>query len=70
MKSRLFEGAEEVGALVLLIEQLRGAKGFLDIAEKAAALGKPLIVVKFGRSEAARRGVLSHTGSLTVGSHA
>ena len=61
---------EEVGALVLLIEQLRGATGFLDIAEKAAALGKPLIVVKFGRSEAARRGVLSHTGSLTGGAHA
>ncbi|MDA0230090.1 MAG: acetate--CoA ligase family protein [Proteobacteria bacterium] len=61
---------EEVGAIVLLIEQLRGATGFLDVAEKAAALGKPLIVVKFGRSEAARRGALSHTGSLTGGAHA
>jgi len=61
---------KEVGAIVLLIEQLRGATGFLDVAEKAAKLGKPLIVVKFGRSEAARRGALSHTGSLTGGAHA
>lgn len=56
---------EEVGALMLLIEQLRGADRFLAVAEKAANLGKPLIVAKFGRSEAARRGALSHTGSMT-----
>ncbi len=57
--------ADEVGAIILLLEQIRGGERFLDIAERAAELCKPLIVAKFGRSEAARRSALSHTGSMT-----
>jgi len=56
---------EDVGVLVLLLEEMRGADRFLAVADQAAALGKPLIVVKLGRSEAARRSALSHTGAMT-----
>ena len=56
---------DEVGVLVLLLEEMRGAGRFLDVADKAADLGKPLIVVKLGRSDAARRSALSHTGAIT-----
>ena len=56
---------EEVGALILLLEQVRGGGRFIEVADKAANLGKPLITAKLGRSEAARRGSLSHTGSMT-----
>jgi len=60
----------EVGAFILLLEQVRNAPYLLEVADKAAALGKPLIVAKFGRSEAARRGALSHTGSMTGAEYA
>ena len=56
---------EEVGALILLLEQMRGGERFLEVADRAANLGKPLIVAKLGRSQAARRGALSHTGAMT-----
>ena len=60
----------EVGAFILLLEQVRNAPYLLKVADKAAALGKPLIVAKFGRSEAAKRGALSHTGSMTGAEYA
>lgn len=57
--------ADEVGAIIILLEQVRGGGRFLDVAARAAALRKPLIVAKFGQSKAARRSALSHTGSMT-----
>ncbi len=57
--------ADEVSAIIILLEQVRGGGRFLDVAARAAALRKPLIVAKFGRSEAGRRSALSHTGSMT-----
>lgn len=60
----------EVGAFILLLEQVRDAPRLLEVADKAAALGKPLIAAKVGRSEAARRGALSHTGSMTGAEYA
>ena len=56
---------DEVGVLVLLLEEMRGASRFLGLADQAASVGKPLIVVKLGRSNAARRSALSHTGAMT-----
>ncbi|MBT3627445.1 MAG: acetate--CoA ligase family protein [Rhodospirillaceae bacterium] len=58
-------GDSEVGAFIILAEQIRHASSLLEVADKAAALGKPLIIAKLGRSEAAKRGALSHTGSMT-----
>ena len=60
----------EVGAFIILAEQIRGASCLPEVADKAAALGKPLIIAKLGRSEAAKRGALSHTGSMTGAEYA
>ena len=60
----------EIGAFIILVEQVRSASRLLEVADKAAALGKPLIVAKLGRSEAAKRGALSHTGSMTGAEYA
>jgi acyl-CoA synthetase (NDP forming) len=56
---------EEVGAIILMLEQVRGGRRFMEVAEKAANIGKPLIIAKLGRSDAAKRSALSHTGSMT-----
>jgi acyl-CoA synthetase (NDP forming) len=62
--------AAEVGTVILLLEQIRDGGRFLAVAARAAELRKPLIVAKFGRSEAARRSALSHTGSMTGAAYA
>src|SRR5690606_26942999 len=49
------------------VEQFRRPERLLEMAERAADLGKPIVVLKVGRSEAGRRAALAHTGSL-VGS--
>jgi acyl-CoA synthetase (NDP forming) len=46
------------------LEGLKDGPALLRLAEKAAAVGKPLIVVKVGRQAAGARAAASHTGSL------
>jgi acyl-CoA synthetase (NDP forming) len=46
------------------LEQIRDAAKFRAVADKAARMGKPLIVAKVGRSVAGRRAAASHTGAL------
>jgi acetate---CoA ligase (ADP-forming) len=46
------------------LESIRDAARFRAVADKAAALGKPMILAKVGRSEAGRRAAASHTGAL------
>src|SRR5215472_3437739 len=46
------------------LEGIRDAKRFREVADKAARLGKPMIVAKVGRSDAGRRAAASHTGAL------
>jgi acyl-CoA synthetase (NDP forming) len=46
------------------LEAIRDAARFRAVADKAAALGKPMILAKVGRSEAGRRAAASHTGAL------
>jgi acyl-CoA synthetase (NDP forming) len=53
-----------VTALIAFIEQLRKPALFLDAARRARSLGKPLIVVKTGRSERGRAAVMAHTGAV------
>jgi len=48
----------------LLLEGFRDPKSFLAAAEAAFEAEKPLVVLKVGRSEASRRAVIAHTGSL------
>ena len=49
------------------IEQIRNPDEFLAVAGAARAAGKPIVMLKTGRSDAGGRAALSHTGAL-VGS--
>ena len=48
----------------LMVEGIRRPQEFMGLAAKALERGKPLLVVKLGRSEGGRRQAISHTGSL------
>ena len=46
------------------LEGIRDTARFRAVADKAARMGKPMIVAKVGRSDAGRRAAASHTGAL------
>src|SRR5438477_2166911 len=46
------------------LEGIRDTARFRAVADKAARLGKPMILAKVGRSDAGRRAAASHTGAL------
>ena len=50
--------------LAVYMEGLRRPAAFRHAAERAARLGKPIVVFKVGRSEAGARSATSHTGAL------
>ena len=50
--------------IVAFLEGINDPAKFIAAAEAAAEAGKPILVVKVGRSEMARRTVRAHTGSL------
>jgi acetyltransferase len=50
-------------SIVLYMESIGDARGFLSAAREVA-LRKPIIVIKAGRTEAAARAAVSHTGTL------
>ena len=51
--------------VMLFLEGVRDAENFVAAAARAAAIGKPVIVCKIGRSEAGARAAASHTASMT-----
>lgn len=53
-----------VTALGLHIEGFGDLQGFERLASRAAALNKPIVVLKVGKTRAARAATLSHTASL------
>lgn len=55
---------DDVRVVGALLEGIRDPLGFLAAAEAAFDAGKPLVVLKVGRSDVARRSVIAHTGSL------
>ena len=55
---------ERVTAFGLYVEGIKDAARFARAVEKARAAGKPIAMVKAGRTEAAARTARSHTGSL------
>jgi acetyltransferase len=58
------EGTRAIG---LFLETVRRPDAFVEALRRCAEAGKPVVCLKVGRSEAAARAALSHTGAL-VGS--
>lgn len=54
----------ETRVITLMVEGIRRPDEFMSVAELALGKGKPILVVKLGRSEMGRRQAISHTGSL------
>lgn len=50
--------------LMMYVESLKNPQRFLKAAERAADLGKPIVIVKVGRSKAGQRAAQSHTGAI------
>jgi len=54
----------DVRIIGAFVEGLSSAAALLDVGERAAAAGKRIVMLKTGRSPAARAAVSSHTGSI------
>jgi acyl-CoA synthetase (NDP forming) len=59
-----FVERDDVRVVGALLEGIRDPAGFLRAAELAQEAGKPLVILKVGRSQAANRATIAHTGSL------
>ncbi len=59
-----FVARDDVRVVGALLEGIRDPAGFLRAAELAREAGKPLVILKVGRSEAAHRATIAHTASL------
>jgi len=57
-------GDPETRVIILFVEGILSPQKFVAAAQATAEAGKPLLLVKVGRSEAARQAVQAHTGSL------
>ena len=56
---------ERTHAVMLFCEAVRNGPGFVAALAKARRLGKPVIAIKVGRSDAGTRASASHTASLS-----
>jgi acyl-CoA synthetase (NDP forming) len=54
----------DVKVIVTFLEQLRKPRKFIEVARRARALGKPVIVLKTGRGERSREAAMAHTGAV------
>lgn len=54
----------QIRVLGALLEGIRRPREFAAVADRAVQLGKPLVVLKMGRSEVGRRVALAHTGAM------
>ena len=53
-----------IGAIMLYIESIQHPDRFIEAAKRAFAAGKPIVLLKVGRSEMAAAIAQAHTGSL------
>jgi acyl-CoA synthetase (NDP forming) len=54
----------ETTAVILFLEGFKRPERFLALADRALELGKPIMVVKVGRSAQAQAAAIAHSGSL------
>ena len=47
------------------VEGFKDARKFIEVAKTAAQIGKPIVLIKIGRSELGAKAALSHTAALT-----
>ena len=50
--------------IMALVEHIPDGRRFMQTARRAAALGKPIVMVKLGRTEAGGHAAASHTGAM------
>lgn len=50
--------------VMLVLEGIKNARALIELGARSRAVGKPVLILKVGRSEEGRRAALSHTGSL------
>ena len=50
--------------IIAFIEQFRKPERLPELADRACKVGKPIILIKVGRSEIAQRATVAHTGAL------
>jgi acetyltransferase len=57
---------KDIDAVSIYMESLRPGEGarFLDVSHRAAVMGKPILIMRVGRTEQGRAAVQSHTGAL------
>jgi acetate---CoA ligase (ADP-forming) len=55
---------EETKLIALMVEGIRRPQEFMNVASRALARNKPVLVIKLGRSEMGKRQAISHTGAL------
>ncbi|MBY0271323.1 MAG: acetate--CoA ligase family protein [Burkholderiales bacterium] len=60
----MLEG-KETDVVMMALEAIRDGKAFMDLAQYAADREKPLIVLKFGITDAGKQAAASHTGAIT-----
>ena len=54
----------ETTSVILFVEGFKRPERFLALADRALALGKPIMAVKVGRSDQAQAAAIAHSGSL------
>jgi acyl-CoA synthetase (NDP forming) len=57
-------GRDEVGVVLLYLEAMRDPRHLAETAARAADLGKRVVLLSAGRSEAGKRAALSHTAAI------
>ena len=57
---------EHTKIIVCLVEGVRRPQAFMAAAEKALGAGKPILLVKVGRSERGKAATMSHTGAIAA----
>lgn len=50
--------------IAMIVEQFRQPRRFLALAERARAIGKPIVLLHPGKSSAARESAATHTGAM------